>query len=199
MIDRILKSIYTILSHFFLSSYSSKYYNSISSFYAKFLLLNYSKCLWLSLPRLEQFRFLLLIFFSLFYMTSGLELIHYTKTERFLLGDITIILTDHLNELSRMKSLFIWLTLVVALIVAYDMFNTKRSNAFRIFIIFVNEKDIDPSFIDKYDELTNSSSNFLKYISKILSYNHENFKQFFNRFFCIMQIFHCKSHYSQLS
>ncbi|XP_075587955.1 uncharacterized protein LOC124493571 [Dermatophagoides farinae] len=189
-IDQTLHYIHNILSGFYLSSYSPKYYPSILDFYTHFLLLDYKKCLMLSLPRMEQFRFFLTTIIAIYYMTFSMNIIHYTDTERFLLGDLTIIIIGESDNLIHNSALFAWSALTIGWLLVYDLFHTKRSNAYRTTIIYINERDDDPNFEKKYKKLTKSSILLFNFIHQILPDSNRNFKQFSNRLFCITQIFH---------
>lgn len=211
LLDKCKIFIFKILSIFYLNSLpssSSQSFNhqSLYEFYASFMLIKSSnqssKCLFSLLPLKEQFRFIILIFISCYFISLNFHSIQYSDTMKFILGDIWIIHTGQQTIMwNRFKKSMTWLFGYSALLFGYGIyksFDTKKSRAFRTFIIFTIEMNNDNSitieklFTKNPNRYSHSTAILFIYLEKEIGLKFIKFRQLFFQIHWYSLIFHCK-------
>ena len=212
LLDRCKIFIFKILSIVYLNSLpssSSQSFNhqSLYEFYASFMLIkssnrSSSKCLFSLLPLKEQFRFIILIFISCYFISLNFHSIQYSDTMKFILGDIWIIHTGQQTIMwNRFKKTMSWLFGYTALFFGYGIyksFDTKKSRAFRTFIIFTIEMNNDNSitieklFTKNPNRYSHSTAILFIYLEKEIGLKFIKFRQLFFQIHWYSLIFHCK-------
>lgn len=201
LIDDYLFRIYCRLSPFYIRSFSSTKHGSIYNYHTSFFLLDnhphkYFKS---NLPREEKICFLLLIFVTFYYATSGFDLIHYSDTIEFLVGDFNLITEVKYGSLRRIYSSFVMFALITIGFTIYQSFNTEISKAFRTFIMYSYEYETNNKILDKFVaneiEFSRSTVILFDYLRQRFDPKFVEFKSSFNKFYCLARLVHCKFNY----
>ncbi|KAH9416561.1 hypothetical protein DERP_009924 [Dermatophagoides pteronyssinus] len=187
--EHYLNQLYSILGQIYLSSYSTKKYESIYHYYSKLMLLD-PKCSssWLSLPRRMKLSIIISWIIVIFYisLTFGFNIDNHLF--RYLMGDLTMIVIESNHSVEKSFLTLSSFTSLLFLIIIHQSFQTQQYKAFRTFLLYIGG---DQNIFDEMKSYySRSTVILLKYMEKNISNTKLKFRQMFNRVYCFAQIFH---------
>nr|XP_027203906.1 uncharacterized protein LOC113797683 [Dermatophagoides pteronyssinus] len=122
------------------------------------------------------------------------DLIHYSDTIEFLVGDFNLITEVKYGSLRRIYSSFVMFALITIGFTIYQSFNTEISKAFRTFIMYSYEYETNNKILDKFVaneiEFSRSTVILFDYLRQRFDPKFVEFKSSFNKFYCLARLVH---------
>lgn len=198
-LDHYLQIIFRILSIIYLNSYSLQSNRTIFDFYTCFLLIK--EIGWKrfkSLPILERLQFLNATILGIYHLTKSFGWIEYSKTIKFLIGDMTPIMSNDVKSAENLFSFFLSFCFLFSVLIIYNTFCTENSLSFRTLIMYLREYDNNNNYNlskihqiiqIKYGNYSRTSSLLFNYSIKKFPTNIKKLRLYVNRFYYFIQIF----------